>query len=90
MFDAEGVSVADGPDGIVKAGGLVMFLRSLVGLDRKAAKQAINAVTEGPTPISDDCPYTNLNDLGISAVFPEADDQMSIPMVKALWAKAVP
>lgn len=90
MFAAEGVSVADRPDGRVKAGGLVMFLRSLVGLDRKVAKQAINAVTEGPTPISDDCPYTNLNELGISAVFAEADDQMIIPMIKDLRAKAVP
>ncbi len=52
MFDAEGVPVADGAQEITQAGGLGLFLRSLVGLDRKAAKQAFSALTEGRTPTS--------------------------------------
>ncbi|MCZ8133529.1 MAG: DEAD/DEAH box helicase family protein [Rhodobacteraceae bacterium] len=52
MFDAEGVPVADGAKEIAEAGGLGLFLRSLVGLDRKAAKQAFSALTDGRTPTS--------------------------------------
>jgi len=52
MFDLEGVPVADGAQEIVQAGGLGLFLRSLVGLDRKAAKQAFSALTDGRTPTS--------------------------------------
>jgi type I restriction enzyme R subunit len=47
MFVAEGVSVADGEREITQAGGLGLFLRSLTGLDRKAAKQAFSGLTEG-------------------------------------------
>jgi type I restriction enzyme R subunit len=52
MFDLEGVPVADGAQEITQAGGLGLFLRSLVGLDRKAAKQAFSALTDGRTPTS--------------------------------------
>lgn len=52
MFDAQGVPVADGAQEITQAGCLGLFLRSLVGLDRKAAKQAFSALTQGRTPTS--------------------------------------
>jgi type I restriction enzyme R subunit len=47
MFQAEGVPVAEGKQEIDLAGGLGLFLRSLTGLDRKAAKQAFSSLTEG-------------------------------------------
>lgn len=49
MFQAENVPVASGTAEIAQAGGLGLFLRSLVGLDRRAAKQAFSALTEGRT-----------------------------------------
>jgi len=52
MFDAEGVPVSNGAQEITQAGGLGLFLRSLLGLDRKAAKQALTALTQGRTPTS--------------------------------------
>ena len=48
----EGVPVAHGVQEITQAGGLGLFLRTLVGLDRKAAKQAFSALTDGRTPTS--------------------------------------
>jgi type I restriction enzyme R subunit len=47
MFDAEGLRVAEGEQEIASAGGLGLFLRSLTGLDRKAAKAAFGAFLEG-------------------------------------------
>jgi len=52
VFDAEGLPVAHGAQEIPQAGGLGLFLRSLVGLDRKAAKEAFSALIEGRTPTS--------------------------------------
>ncbi|NGQ92822.1 DEAD/DEAH box helicase family protein [Rhodobacter sp. HX-7-19] len=113
MFDAEGVPVSDGAQEIAQAGGLGLFLRSLVGLDRKAAKEAFSALTEGKTPTSAqkefldllinhlteqgvvdparfyESPYTDLSDLGISGIFPEADIQRIIATVDDLRRKAV-
>lgn len=47
MFQAEGVQVAEGQQEIDLAGGLGLFLRSLTGLDRKAAKLAFSSLSEG-------------------------------------------
>jgi type I restriction enzyme R subunit len=47
MFLSEGVALTDGKQEIELAGGFGLFLRSLTGLDRKAAKQAFSVVTEG-------------------------------------------
>jgi type I restriction enzyme R subunit len=47
MFEAEGVPIAEGKQAITTAGGLGLFLRSLTGLDRKAAKQAFSSFLEG-------------------------------------------
>ena len=47
MFEAEGVPLSEARPEIVGAGGLGLFLRSLTGMDRKAAKQAFSALTEG-------------------------------------------
>jgi type I restriction enzyme R subunit len=49
MFLDDGVSVDDTVPEITTAGGLGLFLRSLIGLDRKSAKQAFSALTEGRT-----------------------------------------
>ena len=47
MYEAEGLRVADGEREIASAGGLGLFLRSLTGLDRKAAKRAFGSFLEG-------------------------------------------
>lgn len=47
MFAAEGLQVAEGEQDIAAAGGLGLFLRSLTGLDRKAAKAAFGGFLEG-------------------------------------------
>lgn len=49
MFLDDGLPVDDTVPEITTAGGLGLFLRSLIGLDRKAAKQAFSALTEGRT-----------------------------------------
>ncbi len=113
MFQTEGVPVTDGAQEITQAGGLGLFLRSLTGLDRKAAKQAFSALTEGrklTSAQSDfldlainhlterglidpalfyESPYTDLNDQGISGVFPAADVQTIIGVVQDIRFKAV-
>lgn len=47
MFEAEGVKISEGQQEITTAGGLGLFLRSLTGLDRKAAKKAFSNFLEG-------------------------------------------
>ena len=47
MFVAEGLPMAEGAPEIASAGGLGLFLRSLTGLDRKAAKEAFSTLCEG-------------------------------------------
>jgi len=42
------IPVDNGKDEITQAGGLGLFLRSLTGLDRKAAKKAFSSLSDGP------------------------------------------
>ncbi len=113
MFVAEGVSVAEAQSKIDEAGGLGLFLRSLTGLDRKAAKLAFNSMTERGKLTSTqseflditinylterglidparfyDSPFTDLNDQGISGVFPVADVQTIIKVIDGIRLAAV-
>ncbi len=60
MFLDDGVPVDDSVPEITTAGGLGLFLRSLIGLDRKAAKQAFSAPTEGRTLNSNQTEFLDL------------------------------
>ncbi len=108
MFSAEGTADAGAWDEIAQAGGLGLFLRSLVGLDRKAAKEAFAtflhgrkltvAQTEFLDQIIDfltergmidprrfyESPFTDFDDQGISGVFPQADVQEIVRIVKQI------
>jgi type I restriction enzyme R subunit len=60
MFLDDGVPVDDSVPEITTAGGLGLFLRSLIGLDRRAAKQAFSALTEGRTLNSNQTEFLDL------------------------------
>jgi len=113
MFRSEGVALTDGKREIELAGGFGLFLRSLTGLDRKAAKQAFSALTEGrnltsaQTEFLDlvvnhltergvvepeafyESPYTDLNGSGIEGIFPNADVQRIVTVVREIKLTAV-
>ncbi|EKX55908.1 Type I restriction-modification system, restriction subunit R [Rhodobacter sp. AKP1] len=112
MFVAEGVSVEEGDGEITQAGGLGLFLRSLTGLDRKAAKEAFSKVTDGRTLTATqsefidlavnhlaergiiepalfyESPFTDLNDQGIGGIFPQADVEQIVAIVKQIKLSA--
>jgi type I restriction enzyme R subunit len=60
MFQEEGIATAEDLDRLREEGGLGLFIRSLVGLDREAAKQALAAFMEGRTLTANQIEFVNL------------------------------
>jgi type I restriction enzyme R subunit len=60
IFLAEGIANAEDLARIREDGGLGLFIRSLVGLDREAAKQALGAFMEGRTLTANQIEFVNL------------------------------
>lgn len=97
MFNKEGIGGPDEIERVTAEGGLGLFVRSLVGLDRAAAKAAfgdflisrtlsanqvefINMLIEHLTArgviepsVLYESPFTDVDPLGVSGVFSEAD-----------------
>jgi type I restriction enzyme R subunit len=112
MFLDEGVGDEKRLDAIRSEGGLGLFLRSLLGLDRQAAKHAfgmaidlqsltanqiqfidliVNHLSErgliDPTLLYES-PFTDLNDQGLSGVFPAGQSGKVIEVIHRLNASA--
>jgi type I restriction enzyme R subunit len=112
MFMEEGVVDAERLGALRTEGGLGLFLRSLLGLDRQAAKHAfsmaidirgltanqiqfieliVNHLTErgviDPTLLYES-PFTDLNDQGLSGVFPADQSGKIIEVIQRLNASA--
>jgi type I restriction enzyme R subunit len=97
IFLSEGVGSPDDLERIRADGGLGLFVRSLVGLDREAAKRALATFIDGKTLTANqiefidlvtdylpergvmdprrlyESPFTDIDDQGVSGVFPAAD-----------------
>jgi type I restriction enzyme R subunit len=93
-------------------GGLGIFIRSLVGLDRDAAKRALGSFVEGRSLSANqiefidmiidyltergvidarrlyESPFTDLDDQGISGVFPDTEVQTIVSLIQAVQARA--
>jgi type I restriction enzyme R subunit len=110
MFSEAGLT--DANDLIEKDGGLGLFVRSLVGLDRRAAKGAFNEFLVGRTLNANqleflnmliehltargaiepsllyESPFTDVDPLGVSGVFPEADVTRIVDILQAIRGNA--
>jgi type I restriction enzyme R subunit len=95
------------------AGGLGLFIRSLIGLEREAAKEAFAAFTANRNFTANqiefvnliiehltdrgamdprrlyESPFTDVDDQGVSGVFPQADVQSIVRILGDVKAKAV-
>jgi type I restriction enzyme R subunit len=60
IFREEGITSADDLERIGEEGGLGLFIRSLVGLDREAAKQALGSFMDGRTLTANQIEFVNL------------------------------
>ncbi|WP_307968035.1 type I restriction-modification enzyme R subunit C-terminal domain-containing protein [Sinorhizobium medicae] len=105
MFVDEGVGGSEDLERIRQDGGLGLFIRSLVGLDREAAKHAVASFLDGKTLSANqiefvnlivdyltdrgvmdprrlyESPFTDLDDQGVSGVFPAADVKVLIQLL---------
>jgi len=60
IFQEEGIADAEDLERIREEGGLGLFIRSLVGLDREAAKQALGSFMEGRVLTANQIEFMNL------------------------------
>lgn len=112
IFVEEGVAEDDDIERIREDGGLGIFIRSLVGLDRSAAKRALDQFTDGKklTPnqvefvdliidyltergtidprVLYESPFTDIDDQGISGVFPAAEVKELVVLLKNIVRRA--
>ena len=112
IFLAEGVGIAGDLDRIRDEGGLGLFIRSLVGLDREAAKFAMSEFIDGRTLTANqieftdlivdhltergamdprrlyESPFTDIDDQGVSGVFPALDVKLLLETLDDVRAKA--
>ncbi|WP_120075880.1 DEAD/DEAH box helicase family protein [Aurantiacibacter odishensis] len=97
---------------ITNEGGLGLFIRSLIGLDREAAKEAFGELVAGKNLNANqiefinliidyltergamdprrlyESPFTDLDDQGVSGVFPQADVHRIVQVLKDLQGRA--
>jgi len=112
IFVEEGVGSADDLDRIRSEGGLGLFIRSLVGLDREAAKRALAEFMDGRTMTANqiefidliidhltdrgvmdprwlyESPFTDIDDQGVSGLFPAADVQALVQLLNEVRGRA--
>ena len=113
IFLDEDVSSTQELEKIREDGGLGLFIRSLVGLDREAAKRALGEFMDGRSLSANqiefvdliinhltergmmeparlyESPFTDLDDQGISGVFPLADVKVLVDLLKTVRERAV-
>lgn len=111
MFLKEAIGDPDDLERIRGEGGLGLFIRALVGLDREAAKQALAGFISGRTLSANqiefvnlivdyltdrgvmdprrlyESPFTDLDDQGVSGVFPAADVKVLIQVLNDVRGK---
>jgi type I restriction enzyme, R subunit len=82
MFVAESVASSEDLERIRSEGGLGLFVRSLVGLDREAAKQAMAGFVSGRTLSANQIEFIDLINRGVmdpgrlyESPFTDVDDQ---------------
>ena len=112
IFLDEGVGVSDDLYRIRDEGGLGLFIRSLVGMDRESAKFAMaefidgRALTANQIEFTDliinhltergtmdpkrlyESPFTDIDDQGVSGVFPAVDVKLLLGVLDAVREKA--
>ncbi|MFK5978042.1 MAG: DEAD/DEAH box helicase family protein [Rhizobiaceae bacterium] len=113
IFVAENIGTNEDLDRIREDGGLGIFVRALVGLDRESAKLALAGFIEGRSLSANqiefldliidhltdqgvmdpsrlyESPFTDLDDQGISGVFPTAEVMDIIEILKVVKRRAV-
>jgi len=113
IFLEEDIAADDDLERVREGGGLGVFIRSLVGLDRNAAKQALDQFTQGKglTPnqlefvdliidyltergvidprVLYESPFTDIDDQGVSGVFPAAEVKELVVVLNGLKERAV-
>lgn len=112
IFIAEGVGGVEDLERIRNEGGLGLFIRSLVGLDREAAKRALAHFMDGRTMTANqiefidliidhltergvmdprrlyESPFTDIDDQGVSGVFPVADAKALVQLLEEVRGRA--
>lgn len=112
IFQEQGIASEEDLKRIREEGGLGLFIRALVGLDREAAKEALGVFLDGRTLSANqiefvnlvidyltergvmdprrlyESPFTDLDDQGVSGVFPLDDAKVLVQVLKDVQSRA--